>query len=258
MPFTVSHAAAVLPFRQWCPRVLIFPALVFGSFAPDFGYFIHLWDLGAFSHTLIGSFVCDIPVSLIMLAVFCKCRLALAALLPSPHQNYWTQWSGGSFQMTPKTILLLSLSTLVGSWTHITWDSFTHSSGWCVLAAPALAAPIANLKGITLPVYKILQYASSAVGLLIVCIFYNRQLTRAHAVDKSDDSRKLARLGLIALSALLVSTVCTFYQTFTQTSELTSDLPRLAFLLLVNAISALVVVFLATACAVSLWHKNKI
>lgn len=39
MPFTISHAAAVLPFARFFKRERVFSALVIGSMVPDFGYF---------------------------------------------------------------------------------------------------------------------------------------------------------------------------------------------------------------------------
>ena len=39
MPFTLAHPVAVLPFAR-CRRVH-FPAMVIGSLAPDFVYFLH-------------------------------------------------------------------------------------------------------------------------------------------------------------------------------------------------------------------------
>ena len=41
MPFTLSHAAASLPFRRLKP---VWPALVIGTFAPDLQYFILISD----------------------------------------------------------------------------------------------------------------------------------------------------------------------------------------------------------------------
>src|SRR3982751_3185959 len=39
MPFTVSHAAAVLPLQRFGSHKLPLTALMIGSMAPDFGYF---------------------------------------------------------------------------------------------------------------------------------------------------------------------------------------------------------------------------
>ncbi|WP_213947536.1 DUF4184 family protein [Luteibacter sp. dw_328] len=55
MPFTLSHVAAVLPFRRRC-SVDVFAALAIGSMTPDLHYFLPLlrehWPLP--SHELIS------------------------------------------------------------------------------------------------------------------------------------------------------------------------------------------------------------
>lgn len=51
MPFTLAHPAAVLPF--WRSR-LHFPALLLGSVAPDFGYFLAGRPVSGAGHTLWG------------------------------------------------------------------------------------------------------------------------------------------------------------------------------------------------------------
>jgi hypothetical protein len=43
MPFTISHIAAVLPAKPFCPRLLSFLELVMGSIAPDLAYFFNLY-----------------------------------------------------------------------------------------------------------------------------------------------------------------------------------------------------------------------
>ncbi|RBL79069.1 DUF4184 domain-containing protein, partial [Streptomyces cavourensis] len=62
MPFTLSHAAAVLPavHRNGTGRLGLFPsALIAGSFAPDVTYFADTlppgaMEFGDFTHTLLG------------------------------------------------------------------------------------------------------------------------------------------------------------------------------------------------------------
>ena len=51
MPFTLSHAAAALPFRKFKP---VWPALVIGTFAPDLQYFIWISDEDRSGHHFPG------------------------------------------------------------------------------------------------------------------------------------------------------------------------------------------------------------
>ena len=80
MPFTLSHAAAALPFRR---TRLVMSAVVVGCFAPDFEYFSPLGHHGSFGHTLTGMFVLDLPLGLAVLWLFHRyVREPLTACLP--------------------------------------------------------------------------------------------------------------------------------------------------------------------------------
>jgi len=52
MPFTISHAAAVLPFSRWLKSRQLLSAAVIGSMAPDFGVFLPLHLPRAETHTI--------------------------------------------------------------------------------------------------------------------------------------------------------------------------------------------------------------
>ena len=89
MPFTLAHAAAALPFRR---TRLILSAVVVGTFAPDFEYFLRLVPGGHFGHTLPGVFVLDLPLSLVVLWLFhTYMREPIMTLLPEPIQRFTTK-----------------------------------------------------------------------------------------------------------------------------------------------------------------------
>jgi Domain of unknown function (DUF4184) len=67
MPFTVSHVAAVVPIAR---RPLSVPALVCGAMAPDLPYYLALPVSAAITHSLLGILVADVPLTLVMLAVY--------------------------------------------------------------------------------------------------------------------------------------------------------------------------------------------
>jgi hypothetical protein len=52
----------------------------------------------------------------------------------------------------------------VGAFSHVVWDAFTHQDGWVVERVPALSASL--LPGVR--VYKVLQHASTVVGLSLL------------------------------------------------------------------------------------------
>src|SRR5579859_7081779 len=65
MPFTLSHAAVVVPFR----RMLPFSALVIGSMVPDLPYFVPRLVNNHFAHGTLGFFVFCLPPGMAALRV---------------------------------------------------------------------------------------------------------------------------------------------------------------------------------------------
>src|SRR5688500_12471491 len=68
MPFTLAHPAIVLPFvRQ---RYLSGTALIAGSVAPDFEYFLKMREDDVHSHTVAGLFYFNLPLVFLLSIVF--------------------------------------------------------------------------------------------------------------------------------------------------------------------------------------------
>lgn len=169
MPFTASHAAAVLPLRTR----LVFSALVAGAIAPDIGYFLTLSSRHRDSHSFVGLFVICVPAGLLMLLLFHKLlKQPLLALLPVSHQLRLYPYAQ-DFRFRPASrFVLILVSILIGSVTHILWDSFTHDSGWVVSQLPELSAPILEIHGAMIPAYKLLQHGSTLLGLIVLTVAY--------------------------------------------------------------------------------------
>jgi len=65
LPFTLAHPAAVLPLRR---TGLVFSALVVGSMAPDFPYFLSVSDAIRWGHSTRGVFLFCLPFGLLVRA----------------------------------------------------------------------------------------------------------------------------------------------------------------------------------------------
>ncbi|HEY1805562.1 MAG TPA: DUF4184 family protein [Terracidiphilus sp.] len=169
MPFTLSHAAAVWPFQR---TRLVLSALLIGSFAPDFAYFFFVNRSGRFAHTLEGAIVIDLPLSLIVLWLFQSfIKQPATQLLPrgfrarlKPEGNRFAFWP-------PRRLALIVVSILIGTATHIFWDSFTHPFYW-----PYRHLSFLN-RMVYLPIqgevqmYKALQTGSTLFGLAVVAVW---------------------------------------------------------------------------------------
>ena len=173
MPFTLAHPAAVLPLRRI--RILRTVPLVIGAMAPDAPYFIP-WSIAKhippITHSFDGTFTLCLPFGIALL-VFCwLLRVPLSAPL-GPRSRVKCLSALERFGSRPLNWALAPLSILVGAWTHIAWDSFTHPDGWMVLRVSALSAPV-TIGSYTGELCHVLQYASSVFGLTVLAIWFVR------------------------------------------------------------------------------------
>ena len=168
MPFPLAHPAAVLPFRRWCPRFLSLPALVVGSLVPDLGYLFGPLHLDELSHQLRGSLVCDLPLGLVALGVIYGLRSLALRKLPRAYQPEVLRaaWPAAG---TPVVALV---SLLLGIWTHLFLDSFTHKGGWIVEHLPFLQLSIGTVGERNVRVCSILWYGCSFAGVAIVFVAF--------------------------------------------------------------------------------------
>ena len=117
MPFTLAHAAAALPFRR---SSLVVSALIIGTMAPDFEYFLRLRADHGFGHTLKGAFLMTLPLALFVLWTFhAFVKRLVADLLPDRLQRRLTgHLDGFRFWGTGRTAVIVG-SILLGISTHL-------------------------------------------------------------------------------------------------------------------------------------------
>jgi hypothetical protein len=169
MPFTfLSHQAAVLPLKMAAPRRFSGTALALGSMAPDLEYFVRLRPHRAISHTLAGQIVFCLPVTLALLwLVVGVIARPLALHLPDCGGFHLRDYRVvARKRFTASFWLIAALSALVGSFSHIAWDSLTHEHGWGVRHLPALRTEVPLLHH-RVPLHRLLQHGSTVGGAVI-------------------------------------------------------------------------------------------
>jgi len=166
MPFTFAHSAAALPFR----RLPIVPsALVIGTFAPDFEYFLRLAPNGHFGHTLPGTFILTLPAALLVLWIFHSLvKRPATMLMPDAIRNRLANHIGDFRFGGVIRFLLILASLLLGIATHLLWDSFTHANTWPYDHWPLLRASLYMPVVGPTPYYKVFQHGSTIVGTAVV------------------------------------------------------------------------------------------
>jgi hypothetical protein len=203
MPFTLAHPAAVLPLRR-APLMRTVP-LIIGAMTPDVPYFLP-WRIAkhipqGMTHTLPGTFTWDLPFGILLLLFVWLLRVPLAAPL-GPVSRAKCLAAVERFGSRAANWALAPLSLLVGAWTHIFWDSFTHPGGWMVSRISALSAPV-SFFSYTAELCHVLQYASSVFGLAVLAIWFLRLRGPAAQVRNGERSAggTLLLLVLLALGA---------------------------------------------------------
>ncbi|MFJ7166114.1 DUF4184 family protein [Streptomyces globosus] len=211
MPFTLSHAAAVLPAVRRTGRArgpLVASALVIGSFAPDTFYFADavvggVMEYGAFTHSLPGLLTADAALTALLAACWLLLREPLVALLPRARQGRvhallrGEPWRGG--RRPALLALWFYLSAVLGSLTHLVWDSFTHLDRWGTNALPRLGEPLA----LGYPLYTWLQYGSSAVAAGVLLWFAAAALRAAPDRPAPVAVPVLGRAGVLGAAVLV-------------------------------------------------------
>ena len=190
MPFTVSHAAAAWPLTHR-RSPLITSALVLGTMSPDFEYLVRLIPSRTTGHTLIGVFTLDLPLSLAALAILHGIlKRPLLRLVP-PRWGHLAVAADQPFRVLPVSRLVwIVVSILVGTATHIAWDAVTHGGEWVPMHVGLLSDPLVRLGGHRLTGTRILFYASSVGGLVLMALWF-RGWARAQSVELRDNARPL-------------------------------------------------------------------
>ncbi|MGW3291307.1 DUF4184 family protein [Streptomyces sp. NPDC001002] len=199
MPFTLSHAAAVLPAvrADGTGRGRLVPAvLVAGSFAPDMTYYAAsalpgAMEFGAFTHSFTGVLTFDVLVSWTLVALWLLLREPLVALLPRSRQPRPATLLGCGrphARVRPALAVRWYVSAVLGALTHVVWDAFTHHDRWGVRLLPVLDREFAGT-----PLFQCVQYGSSLVAALVIAAFLLRAVRRMPAAA--------GPMGVPALSA---------------------------------------------------------
>ena len=206
MPFTLSHAAAVIPFRR---TPFVTSALVMGCFVPDFPYLISLSPRRFYGHTIPGMFVLDLPLALLALWLFHTfIKQPMLMFLPAGFRRRLGT-SVNSFPFWPSQRLsLIILSILIGTATHLLWDACTHNTSWFYENWSFLRINV-ELPAIgQMLMYKLLEYMSSVFGLVVVAVWiwhwYRTTNPSAYSAAEAEDSvqRRTFVAVLPALSIL--------------------------------------------------------
>jgi len=186
MPFTISHIAAILPFKKFTPEYLSLSGLIIGSMAPDFEYFIRMKLYGHYGHRFIGIFTFDLPVSILLYILF-HLVVRKPFIIHSPQYIYSRIYGELNNQWIPKYFkhyAVIICSIFIGIITHFIWDGFTHDQEYVVARFFTFLLYEVNIAGRYIPIHFILQILSSVVGIVILIVHITKIVPR-HVKQKT-------------------------------------------------------------------------
>lgn len=244
MPFTASHAAAVLPFG----RRLSASALVIGAMLPDvplylpFGY--------GDTHSVTAMLTTNLVAGLILFVIwhgFLARPVDWFAPRAIRERLSAAQQPGLRRRLnTPGKVGLVVASLLVGQMTHLFLDLFTHAGTPVTNNVAWFNADVAGH-----PVYLWLQVIVSAIGLVLIAGWALRwyQAANPHEVDREPSvlgrAAAYTTIGGFAAAAFLLTA-----------SALSGASPTHAvYLLLVGTTAAAMTALLIVA---TVWHVQRV
>jgi hypothetical protein len=179
MPFTISHAAVVLPFSRILARWRLLSAVVIGAMVPDFGLFFP-WRVYRFeTHSAVALLTFCLPVGLAAYWVFqYLVKAPLVELLPAGAYARWRPFSPHANFRSMRQWMLAACGVLAGAVTHLVWDAFTHENARGIRMIPWLEEPVVEIGSHRMAGVRLLQDGSSLIGLVIVLGFFCYGLRR--------------------------------------------------------------------------------
>ncbi len=140
-------------------------------------------------------------------------------MLPQPHRAALAPLAVRRSPQSVGGILLSALSILLGAWTHIFWDAFTHRTGWFVQHSPFLQGTAFRAGTSTFTVSYLLQQLSTIAGGLVLFLVYLRWLGR-HSPRERETGRwrylwiPVTLTGSISLACLPASFLASRFSGF--------------------------------------------
>lgn len=243
MPFTVSHAAAVLPIRS---RYLSASALVIGAMIPDLPLYLPLPLATDVTHTASAAITINLVLGFAVFVVWHGffARPADWFAPSAVRERLSPQQQPGLRRRldSPAKVAGVLASLLIGQATHLFFDLFTHSG---TLVTDNVAFFQTEVAGVPMPF--VLQVGLSVVGLLMIAVWAVRWFRGSPIYPLH---RQPSRLGKIAArGAVLGGAALALVLTGVAAADASAK-----YAMVHMSIAAMVAAGLASVVVASVWH----
>ncbi len=183
MPFTLSHAAAVLPFSRPLARWRVMSAAVVGSMVPDSRFFIP-WNVPRLeTHSAMSLLTFSLPLGLAIFWLFqYLIKVPMIEVLPDGAYARWQPHEEPARIGSPSQWLLAGCGVLAGAFTHLVWDAFTHEGARGVRMLPMQDDAVFDIGRHHVMFTRAMQDVSSLLGFLAVMAMLAYGLRRGREI----------------------------------------------------------------------------
>ena len=197
MPFTFCHPAIILPLTK--SKNLSTSALIIGSTAPDFEYFIRMDMIRTHSHDFWSIFYFNIPITILLYFIFqFIVKIPLINNSTSFFYNRFNKYKAQKQNLLSiENLRIVILSAGIGTFSHLLWDSFTHKEGLFEGQLPFLLDSFHFLNQDVI-VFQFLQTWSSIIGGVYILYFIYKM-----PVNQVEKKSNLLQFWTIAFSVSL-------------------------------------------------------
>lgn len=199
MPLTIAHPAIILPALRYNANAAFATGLITGSLTPDFEYFLRAQLTSKISHTVLGQFVFCLPVGLVLVLLW-------QTVMKRPLLENMPRWvrrrMSSVYQSQINTLAhwaFCAVGLVLGSFSHLCWDGFTHDTGYFVRMLPLLSE--SSWGGF--PLYRIAQHFSTALGLTAISLYVFRLRSSVEIKAAETRWKYWCLFGFICLSSYL-------------------------------------------------------
>lgn len=185
MPFTyLSHQAPVLAATMRWPGAFDGTAMVFGSMAPDWAYAVDGTWLEFDGHSIWGVLAVSVPMAVMASVVLRWVAPVLFAYLPSP--GWLPLRRLRDLGRRPPGWAMSAVSAVIGAFSHVVWDMFTHNDRWGPQHVRLLRSEALVVAGRGLSWATVLQYVSHVLGA-VVAVYLLSRILRSGAFGAAGD-----------------------------------------------------------------------
>lgn len=254
MPWTFSHPAAALPLLRFCGSQIERCALIIGCVSPDIGYYLGGWGQHLHAHSVVGSFTVCLPLGWGLLLIFIGLRAPVIFMMPWRVRVRFENVAHAPIALNGQALLRCSVWLILGAWTHIFWDGWTHYNGVFVQQFVVLQVQL----WLASPGYRWLQHLSTALGILLLFWWFVRSQRNMKPFEEGADQFEQFRID-ITLRCMLVALTWALQHAGTLAETVPKELYWRAFVFnfAITSVVIFTVLWLFAALAFSHWMSGR-